>query len=78
MNFTKDDFVSWRNNPVTIEFATLAIDEMNSSIKDLIFSAGVDSLEDRRRVGRIEGLKWLTDWVPEFEEDKDESTGIGA
>lgn len=82
MIFNKHDFVAWRTDPVTLGFLEAVVEEMNLSVADLVVHAGKDSLSDRFNVGKIEGLRWLTDWQPDFEEEDkentDESTGSGA
>lgn len=73
MDFTKADYISWKTNPVTMSFLLTAIEEMNLSVKELVLYAGQNDKNDRFNCGRIAGLTWLTEWEPDFEEDKDES-----
>lgn len=75
MEYTKDDFISWRSNPVTLGFLDEVLKEMNNSVADLINNAGINPGHDRYEAGRIAGLKWLPEWQPNFpEEEEDEST----
>lgn len=56
---TKSDFVDWKSNPVTkavfAEIKTL-IDE---GVETLALSAGVNPVDDRLIVGKINGLRSL-------------------
>jgi hypothetical protein len=76
MNFTKDDFIAWRRNPVTEGFLEEVVNEMNSSVADLVVHAGVNPPADRFNCGKIEGLRWLTDWQPDFRE-REETDELG-
>lgn len=71
MNYNKDDFIAWRSNPVTQNFLETVVEEMNASVADLVIRAGVDPASDRFHCGKIEGLRWLTDWQPNFPEEED-------
>jgi len=68
---TKDDYVSWCNNPVTEEFLEIILREMDDLISDLVNHGGKDSLQDRYRCGCIQGLKALAEWRPIFDKDEE-------
>ena len=70
----KDDFIAWRDHPVTQGFLQATLEEMNESVKDLIVGAGLNSLGDRYNCGKIQGLSWLVDWQPTFDEKEEEET----
>lgn len=56
---TKEDFIDWKNNPVT-KRVFLEIEDMISEGKDEIaLSAGINPLLDRERVGKLNGLLML-------------------
>lgn len=82
MTIEKADFIAWRTHPVTTIFLESVVEEMNLSVADLVIHAGKNSGNDRYNCGKIEGLRWLADWQPQFKEDKednvDESTSSGA
>jgi hypothetical protein len=69
---TKDDYVQWRDSTVSQEFIVAVIHQMDNHIADLITMAGDDPLRDKWRRGMIEGLRFLTEWEPEFEENREE------
>lgn len=74
--FSKDEYLEWRNHPVTEAFLADVIDLMDKDIADLVNYAGEDPSADRKKCGRVEGLKQLADWQPEIideEEQSDES-----
>ncbi len=80
---TKDDYISWRSQETTQAFTESAIHEMNLMVAELISTAGDHPLQDKYRRGMIDGLRWLTEWVPTVEdvtieeeiEDDSESSG---
>lgn len=58
---TKADFIDWKSNPVTkavfMEIKKLADD----GVEGLSLSAGLDPLNDRAIVGKINGLRNVLD-----------------
>lgn len=72
MPVSKSDFIQWRHNAVTQEFLEDVLKEADSYIAALVLRAGLDPQADRYNVGRIDGLKSLADWQPEFIEDEEE------
>jgi hypothetical protein len=69
---TKEEYLEWRNHIVTQKFVSDVIDLIDGDMAGLVVHAGLDSLDDRRRVGRIEGLKLLTEWQPQIDEDDED------
>lgn len=70
----RSDFVDWKSNPVTkILFETLhlVIYDLQDELGD---SAGSNPIQDREKVGRIQALKEILDWVPTLIEE-DETDG---
>ena len=83
---TGEDYLAWRDHPVTKEFMQAAVQESDVHIADLVNSAGDNPLQDKFRRGVIMGLTWLVEWVPtverevniETEVDTDEFTSSGS
>jgi len=76
---TKEDYLSWREHPVTRVFMEAMIDEMNGAVENLVMFAGDNPLQDKYRRGTIDGLKWLVEWIPTVtEDDEDGITSSGA
>lgn len=71
---TKDDYISWCNNPVTDEFLEIVLEEMDGIIAYLTDNAGKDPLQDRYRCGIVQGLKALAEWKPMFDREPVEET----
>jgi hypothetical protein len=67
--FSKDEYLDWRNSPVHEAFLEEILEMINNELTYLSHNAGENSLNDRKRVGRIEGLKELADWEPTIEEN---------
>jgi len=66
----KADFIDWKSNPVSkIMFETLhlVIYDLQEELGD---SAGSNPIQDREKVGRIQALKEVLDWVPNLIEDE--------
>lgn len=80
---TKEEYLLWRNHPVTQEFMTVVVKESDNQVADLVNTAGNNSLEDKFRRGVIVGLSALLEWVPtvetldEEESEEYESTSSG-
>jgi len=73
MPVNKMEYLAWRGNPVTVEFLEDVLSEADSYIASLVIRAGLEPATDRYNVGRIDGLKWLAEWQPEFiSEENDE------
>lgn len=69
----KAEYLAWRGNPVSQEFLDDVLSEADTYIASLVMRAGIDPHTDRYNVGRIDGLKWLAEWQPEFiQEETDE------
>lgn len=76
----KDDYLQWREHPVSEAFLAETIEAMDEQLKRLMEDAGKDPITDRYRVGLIAGLRALADWIPmvvleEKNEDDFESEG---
>jgi len=78
MEVTKADYVQWRTDPVTKMFVEEMLVLVDSEIANLLMQAGLNPLADRHRVGRIDGLKEVAEWEPDFREDKDGIDSEGA
>lgn len=63
--------MAWRNSAVTQEFLENALSEADAFIAALVMNAGNNPPHDRYCVGRIDGLKYLAEWQPEFTTDID-------
>lgn len=64
---THDEFIFWKNSPVTQE-VFLTIRELIQDAKDdLAYNAGVDPVYDRKVVGKILGLETILDMKFESE-----------
>lgn len=62
----KDDYFGWRHHPVTEAFMQAMREQIDSEMASLVVSAGDNPLNDKSKVGRIDGLRWLVDWEPIF------------
>lgn len=74
----KVDYIAWRNDPITREFLEVVVKEMDHTIADLITYAGDNSAQDKYRKGVIDGLRWFIEWVPQVEDDIDDTEGTGT
>lgn len=72
MYLTKDDYIAWRGHPATEKFQEAVLKELDLTIGELINTAGLNSLTDSERRGKIAGLKWLLEWIPDFIEESDD------
>ncbi len=72
MQISKDDFLRWRESPVTQAFLENVLQAVDGELKFLASDAGLNPIQDRFRVGHIKGLTELADWEPEFVEDTDD------
>ena len=72
---TKEDFVAWRQSPVTQAVMDAVEKQIFDRASMLAASAGVDSLSDRFRVGEITAYRAIygTEWddVSPVEESTD-------
>lgn len=77
MAVSKNEYVAWRNSGVTQEFLEDVLAEADAYISALVMGAGINSQTDCYNRGRIDGLKSLPEWQPEFvkefEEEEEES-----
>lgn len=76
MAVNKSDFIRWRSDEVTQEYIKDVLADVDSYLAYLAQRAGMEPTHDRWIVGKIEGLRWVVDWQPEFmiddkEEDED-------
>lgn len=77
----KDDYIGWRNHPVTQEYLENVVAEMDAVIGDLVNTAGDNSGVDKYRRGVLAGMRFVAEWQPRFfdtdeeEEDGDASSG---
>lgn len=54
---TKDEFLTWRNDPVTVRVFTEIADLVEVGKEELSHLAGENSISDARRVGKLDGLR---------------------
>lgn len=66
---TKDDFLSWKNQEVTLQVFGMCRDLVDRTQFTLGNAAGIDPLQDRMLVGYIKGLNEILNMtVYDFEE----------
>jgi hypothetical protein len=62
---TKEDFVLWKDQDVTVRVFELLLDRRENAVNQLALGAGVDSTQDRFLVGYIAGLDELLNMTTE-------------
>lgn len=50
---SKDEFLDWKKNPVTIAVFASIVEKINLGATELSYSAGIDTSEDRYKTGMI-------------------------
>lgn len=73
MPVNRNDYVAWRYNVVTEEFLKDALETCDAMIAYLTQRAGIDPNHDRYLVGKIEGLRSLAEWSPDFDTEEEEN-----
>jgi hypothetical protein len=77
MEISKDDFIHWRDSPVTKKFKQDLQEVVEETVASLVNYAGDEPKNDKEKKGIIKGVQWLLDWQPTFiEETNAESRGI--
>lgn len=61
---SKEEYVEWRHNIVTKEFYRAIDLDIQELMETLAASAGINSANDSRLRGIIEGLKAVREWEP--------------
>lgn len=56
---TKEDFLEWRQHPVTLRIFDEIEDMIREGMRELSYSAGQDPGSDRQKVGKLDGLRAL-------------------
>lgn len=73
---TKEEFVLWKNHPVTIDLYEL-IQQKQNELKDYVLFGGTlgetVAQHTARAVGRVEALQDVLEWNPVQEEEENES-----
>ena len=58
---TKEDFIDWKNNPVTQAFFVSLAEKINLGATELSYSAGSNPSEERFKCGMIAGYRAILD-----------------
>ena len=58
---SKDDFLDWKKNPVTIAFFSSIIEKINLGATELSYSAGSNPTEERFKCGMIAAYRAILD-----------------
>ena len=64
MEVSKEEFVEWRQSPVTKQFLEFVRKQISEAKEALAETAGLDPLQDRHLVGGIDALKDVLEWNP--------------
>lgn len=68
---TKEDFIDWKAHPVTKQVFAEIRESIAAGKDEIAASAGINSLLDRERVGKLAGLTALLDIQYDDVEDKE-------